>query len=69
VPEPKAAAGTYPTLTPGEQQALDRIRSEGNIRLEQERIAWGFALGQLVATSEPGTRSVIGSSRSHPDSR
>lgn len=48
VPEPKAAAGTYPTLTAGEQQALDRIRSEGNIRLEQERIAWGFALSRLL---------------------
>ncbi|TFD76116.1 DUF3322 and DUF2220 domain-containing protein [Cryobacterium sp. Sr8] len=48
VPEPKAAAGTYSTLTAGEQQTLDRIRSEGNIRLEQERIAWEFALSRLL---------------------
>ena len=48
VPEPKAAVGTYSTLTAGEQRALERIRAEGNVRLEQERIAWEFALTQLV---------------------
>ncbi len=48
VPEPKAAGGTYSTLTAGEQRALERIRTEGNVRLEQERIAWEFALAQLV---------------------
>ena len=48
VPEPKAAGGTYSTLTAGEQRALERIRAEGNVRLEQERIAWKFALTQLV---------------------
>jgi len=49
VPEPKAAGGTYPSLTAGEQRALDRIRSEGNVRLEQERIDWESALSQLLA--------------------
>lgn len=49
VPEPKAAVGTYSTLTAIEQNALDRIRSEGNVRLEQERIAWEVALARLVA--------------------
>jgi hypothetical protein len=53
VPEPKAAAGTYSTLTVGEQVALERIRAEGNVRLEQERIAWGFALTQLVGAATP----------------
>ena len=48
VPEPKAAGGIYSTLTAGEQRALERIRMEGNVRLEQERIAWEFALTQLV---------------------
>ena len=48
VPEPKAAVGTYSTLTAGEQRALERIRAEGNVRLEQERIAWEFSLTQLV---------------------
>ena len=47
VPEPKAATGTYPTLTAGEQAVLGRIRSEGNVRLEQERIPWAYALAQL----------------------
>ena len=48
VPEPKAAGGTYSTLTADEQRALERIRAEGNVRLEQERIAWEFAPAQLV---------------------
>jgi len=47
VPEPKAAGGSYPSLTTGEQRALDRIRSEGNVRLEQERIDWRTALARL----------------------
>lgn len=49
VPEPKAASGTYSMLTAGEQRVLERIRSEGNVRLEQERIAWEVALATLVA--------------------
>lgn len=51
VPESKAAGGTYATLTAGEQRALERIRAEGNVRLEQERIAWEFALTQLVVAA------------------
>jgi hypothetical protein len=59
VPEPKAAAGTYSNLTPSEQRALERIRTEGNVRLEQERIPWKVALGTLLAcVGEP--RSVVG---------
>ncbi|QYF72314.1 Wadjet anti-phage system protein JetD domain-containing protein [Cryobacterium sp. PAMC25264] len=53
VPEPKAAGGTYPSLTTGEQRALDRIRSEGNVRLEQERIDWESALAKLLAAGSP----------------
>ncbi|WP_104133254.1 Wadjet anti-phage system protein JetD domain-containing protein [Cryobacterium sp. M91] len=48
VPEPKAAGGTYSTLTAGEQTALGRIRSEGNVRREQERIDWTYALPRLL---------------------
>lgn len=48
VPEPKAAAGAYPTLTASEQQALERIRAEGNVRLEQERIPWEVAVVRLL---------------------
>jgi hypothetical protein len=55
VPEPKAAGGTHPTLTAGEQGALERVRAEGNVRLEQERIAWGFALAQLASAAETKT--------------
>jgi hypothetical protein len=48
VPEPKPAAGAYPTLTEGEQQALRRVRAEDNVRLEQERIEWNVALSALT---------------------
>ncbi|MBB5639937.1 Wadjet anti-phage system protein JetD domain-containing protein [Cryobacterium roopkundense] len=48
VPEPKPAAGTYSRLTANELQALGRIRSEGNVRLEQERIPWEVALPTLL---------------------
>ena len=47
VPEPKPARGTYSTLEPFEQAALDRLRDEGDVRLEQERIPWGLALERL----------------------
>lgn len=50
VPEPTPAGGSYSTLTAGETAALDRIRSEGNVRLEQERIPWSVALDALTAT-------------------
>ncbi|TFD51087.1 DUF3322 and DUF2220 domain-containing protein [Cryobacterium sp. Hh7] len=51
VPEPKPATGTYTTLTAGEQRVLERIRSEGNVRLEQERVAWKYALAQLTTAA------------------
>jgi hypothetical protein len=59
VPEPKAAVGTYSTLTPGEQGTLERIRAEGNVRLEQERIAWEFAWAELfmaATATQPSAR-------------
>ncbi|WP_168625643.1 Wadjet anti-phage system protein JetD domain-containing protein [Cryobacterium sp. BB307] len=49
VPETKPAAGSYPLLTALEQAALDAIRAEGNVRLEQERVEWKHALGILTA--------------------
>jgi len=49
VPEPKPARGSYPTLEPFEDAVLDRLRDEGDVRLEQERIPWGFALERLRA--------------------
>lgn len=45
------SCGTYSTLTAGEQGTLERIRGKGNVRLEQERIAWEFALTQLVTVA------------------
>lgn len=48
VPEPKPATGVYPTLTDREQRTLERIRGEGNVRLEQERIPWAVALAALT---------------------
>ncbi|TFC50340.1 MULTISPECIES: Wadjet anti-phage system protein JetD domain-containing protein [unclassified Cryobacterium] len=62
VPEPKPAAGTYLTLTAGEQRVLERIRSEGNVRLEQERIGWAYALTELVeaAARVPENTTVCG---------
>lgn len=47
VPEPIAAEGTFPNLTTFEAQTLAMLRSEGNVRLEQERIDWGWAIERL----------------------
>ena len=44
-----SASGTYPTLTASENVSLARIHSEGNVRLEQERIPWEVALGVVRA--------------------
>lgn len=52
VPETKPAVGVYPRLTPDELQVLESIRAEGNIRLEQERIGWEFALGRLLEAAD-----------------
>lgn len=49
VPEPRPARGSYLTLEPFEQAALDRLRDEGDVRLEQERIPWAFALERVHA--------------------
>jgi len=51
VPEPKPAVGTYPQLSPEEQQVLARLRTEGSPRLEQERIPWEFAMQRVFSRS------------------
>lgn len=43
VPEPRATAAELPRLTAAEHEALARLRAEGNVRLEQERIPWSWA--------------------------
>lgn len=54
VPEPDPATGTFGLLTQAEQSTLDRLRSEGNVRMEQERITWQFAMAELSAASGIG---------------
>lgn len=48
VPEPKPFRGSLPTLTPSESRALERLGTEGGVRLEQERIPWAHALERLA---------------------
>ncbi|MEV8220169.1 Wadjet anti-phage system protein JetD domain-containing protein [Microbacterium sp. NPDC077391] len=56
VPDPNGAAvRVLPALTPSEQATLDRIRSEGGVRLEQERLPWPMALEALRVAAEFST--------------
>jgi hypothetical protein len=48
VPEPDPATGTFGLLTDAEQLTLDRVRAEGNVRMEQERITWRYAMAELL---------------------
>ena len=57
VPETKAAAGVYAQLTDSEQATLAAIRTEGNVRLEQERVEWRHALATLTAAASTGDNS------------
>lgn len=47
VQEPAPTRAELPTLTAMERRALDRLRAEGDVRLEQERIPWATALAGL----------------------
>ena len=47
VTEPKPNTAEFAMLTDLERQTLGRVRAEGNVRLEQERIPWPFALRAL----------------------
>lgn len=47
VSEPKPTRGDFTTLHPAEARTLDRLRAEGDARLEQERIPWDVALTAL----------------------
>lgn len=47
VREEKPHRGTFDELTGREQRALARVRAEGDVRLEQERIPWEAALAAL----------------------
>ena len=47
VPEPRPTPAVLPSLTEAEQIAYARLRDEGGVRLEQERIPWDVALDAL----------------------
>lgn len=50
VREPTPNRGLFDTLTGSERRALQRLRDEGDVRLEQERIGWDTALRGLKET-------------------
>lgn len=60
VAEPKPATGTFVNLTGTELRALERLRAEGSVRLEQERIPWETALNRLRTVVGDATESRLG---------
>lgn len=60
VPEPKPSTGTFADLTGSETRTLDRIRAEGDVRLEQERIPWETALSRLQIAVDDMTAGHLG---------
>lgn len=57
VPEPTPNRGVFETLSGSEQRALQRLRNEGDVRLEQERIPWDTALAALRSAAFRPLRS------------
>ncbi|MFC6356615.1 Wadjet anti-phage system protein JetD domain-containing protein [Luethyella okanaganae] len=53
VAEPIPAERDYPYLSAPEAQTLALLRREGNVRLEQERIDWAWAIDRLKGALEP----------------
>mgnify|MGYP003582522354 FL=1 len=45
--DPDPNVGVFELLTPDERTTLQSLSAEGNIRLEQERIPWSYALARL----------------------
>lgn len=52
VPEPRPSRIEMPTLTVDEARALARLR-DGDLRLEQERIPWEYAMSELTRLLGP----------------
>lgn len=52
VPDPKPTRAQLSSLTASEHAAWKRLRAEGDVRLEQERIPWERSLDQLRAAAE-----------------
>ncbi|GAB3547614.1 DUF2220 family protein [Arthrobacter tumbae] len=51
VKEPVPSTGTFSHLLPAEQHVMAELKRHGNVRLEQERIEWRYALERLLAMS------------------
>lgn len=49
--EDEPARGELPLLTSPEREALQLLRESGNLRLEQERVGWEYALRRLEHTT------------------
>lgn len=47
VADPSPFRGALATLTTEEARALEQLRAEGDVRLEQERVGWNYALETL----------------------
>lgn len=54
VPEPKPAAGVFSHLQAAELDVVAELAARGNVRLEQERIQWHYALARLDAARTAG---------------
>jgi len=68
VADPKPQRGTFDTLTTSERAALERLRAEGDMRMEQERIPWTTAFAQLQVAwgARAGSdRATVGLSGEH----
>ncbi len=57
VPEPRPAAGLFSQLQPAELAVMAELAARGNVRLEQERIQWNYALDRLEAARGAGNDS------------
>ncbi|MFH5823718.1 Wadjet anti-phage system protein JetD domain-containing protein [Georgenia sp. AZ-5] len=53
VPEPAPSRAALTRLTPEEAEVLARLRAEGDVRLEQERLDWAPSVQRLVAIAVP----------------
>ena len=51
VPEPKPASGAFTHLLPDELDMVAELAARGNVRLEQERLEWAYALAALQSAA------------------
>lgn len=60
VPEPTPVRGDIDALTESETRALHALRREGDVRLEQERIPWAYAVATLRQATERDLSQAVG---------